>query len=129
MPPGCWASAGAPTSGCCSPRRSPVTSGPRLALEMFVDRAAAGVAAAATSLPALDALVFTGGIGEHAAPIRSRIVARLAVLGLPPLDDVRDAGTDQVLAGGDGQSAVLRIAAREDLVIASAAAALAASPH
>jgi acetate kinase len=98
-----------------------------LALEMFVDRAAAGVAAAATSLQALDALIFTAGIGEHAAPIRSRIVARLAVLGLPTLDDAPDGGTDLVLAGDGGQPAVLRITAREDLVIAAAAGALARS--
>jgi hypothetical protein len=54
-------------------------------------------------------------------------VARLAVVGLPPLDDVPDTGTDLVLASDDGQPAVLRITAREDLVIASAAAAVAAS--
>ena len=38
-----------------------------LALAMFVRRAAECIAAAATSLPVLDAIVFTGGIGENAA--------------------------------------------------------------
>lgn len=86
-----------------------------LALEMFVDRAAQGIAAAATALPRLDALVFTGGIGEHAGELRARIVGRLAVLGLPALE-AGETGDDRVLAGRG--PAVLRIAAREDLVIA-----------
>jgi acetate kinase len=97
-----------------------------LALEMFVRRAAAAIAAAATSLPVLDAIVFTGGIGEHAAPIRARIAARLAVVAVPRLDDNDRGGPDEdgvgdaILAGGGDQPAVLRIGAREDLVIASA---------
>jgi acetate kinase len=91
-----------------------------LALAMFVDRAAQGIAAAATALPRLDALVFTGGIGEHAGRVRAAIVERLAVLGLPriPSDET---GDDRVLARARGESpAVLRIEAREDLVIARA---------
>lgn len=93
-----------------------------LALAVFVRRAAQGIAAAATALPALDGLVFTGGIGEHAGSIRSRIVERLRPLGfgtLPPTDGSADA----VLISRRGP-AVLRIAAREDLVIATAVAAL-----
>jgi acetate kinase len=105
----------------------------RLALAVFVRSAAAGIAAAATALPTLDALVFTAGIGEHAAALRQRIVARLGVLGLAPLPDedpTADAGAtelDRVLAAGAGPS-VLRVAAREDLVIAEAAAGLVRPP-
>lgn len=94
----------------------------KLAIDIFVRRAAEGIAAAASSLPRLDGLVFTGGIGENAAPIRAAICARLAVLGVPavPAEHV----TDDALLGGGGATAVLRIAAREDLVMADAAAAL-----
>jgi acetate kinase len=90
----------------------------QLAIDMFVARAAAGVAAVATALPRLDALVFTGGIGEHAASIRSAIVGRLTTLGLRagPATDVRN---DAVLSGPGSATAVLRIEAREDAVIAS----------
>ena len=35
----------------------------------------------ATTLGGLDALVFTGGIGEHAAPVRERIVGQIRFLG------------------------------------------------
>ncbi|HET7026432.1 MAG TPA: acetate/propionate family kinase [Candidatus Limnocylindrales bacterium] len=74
----------------------------RLAIAMFVDRAAAEIAAAATRLRRIDALVFTGGIGEHSVRVRGSIVRRLAALraGAPP---------------------VLVVEAREDLVIARAA--------
>ncbi len=68
-----------------------------LALEMFASHAAAGIAAAATALASLDALVFTGGIGEHAGPLRAAIVARLGVLGVSPIGD-GESGEDRVLS-------------------------------
>jgi acetate kinase len=94
-----------------------------LAVELFVRRAAEAVAAAATALPRLDALVFTGGIGEHAGPVRSRVVERLAVLGLS--GPLADPDGDAALSPDGARPAVLRVEAREDLVIAEAAAALA----
>lgn len=53
-----------------------------LAIAVFVHRAAKSVCAMASSLPHLDAVVFTGGIGENAASVRAGIVERLAVLGV-----------------------------------------------
>jgi acetate kinase len=101
-----------------------------LALTLFVRRAAECIAAAATALPQLDAIVFTGGIGENAAAIRARIVARLGSIGVAPLSEEQPA-EDAVLAplsaprpgsartGSSANSpAVLRIVAREDLVVA-----------
>jgi acetate kinase len=95
----------------------------RLAIDIFVRRAAAGIAVAAAALPRLDALVFTGGIGEHDAAVRAAITARLATLGIPavPAEEVAD---DALLSPPDAGIAVLRVAAREDLVIAEAVAAL-----
>jgi acetate kinase len=95
----------------------------QLAIDIFVRRAAAGVAVAATSLPRLDALVFTGGIGEHAADVRAAIVDRLAPMGLAPLAQTSGSGDGPLSAPG-ARSAVLRVAAREDIVIAEAAALL-----
>jgi acetate kinase len=82
----------------------------RLAIEMFVDRAAAEIAAAATRLRRIDAIVFTGGIGEHARSIRGSIVRRLAALHV-----------------GSAAPRTLVVEAREDLVIARAALRLARS--
>ena len=95
----------------------------RLAIDIFVRRAASGIAVAAASLPRIDGLVFTGGIGEHAADVRAQIVARLATLNLEPL--VASAGSgDGLLSAPGARVAVLRVEAREDIVIAQAAARL-----
>lgn len=53
----------------------------QLAVEMFCYQARKAVGALAAALGGLDALVFTGGIGEHAAPVRERICQGLGHLG------------------------------------------------
>jgi acetate kinase len=88
-----------------------------LALELFVRRAAAGIAASATALSHVDAVVFTGGIGEHSGPLRQRIVGRLSVLGLPAISDATVESDGRLGLRGDGPT-VLRVEAREDLVVA-----------
>lgn len=50
------------------------------ALEYFFTMTAQHVARMAVALEGIDALVFTGGIGEHAPAIRDQIVRRLALL-------------------------------------------------
>ena len=95
----------------------------QLAVDMFVHRAAAGIAAVATSLPRIDALVFTGGIGEHSGSIRSAIVRRLGPLGFGGIQPGVEEG-DAVLTEAGWRPAVLRITAREDAVIARQVAAL-----
>ena len=95
----------------------------QLAIDMFVSRAAAGIAGSASALPRLDALVFTGGIGEHSGPVRSAIVGRLAPLGLDPVP-ATDVRNDAVLNAPGSVVALLRIEAREDAVIARQSAEL-----
>lgn len=95
----------------------------QLAVEIFVRRAAAGIAAMATALPRIDGLVFTGGIGEHSASVRSAIVRRLAPLGFNEIR-VAHAREDLVLSEPGWRPAVLRVEAREDAVIAGQTAAL-----
>jgi acetate kinase len=53
----------------------------QLALEVFVHRVAGAVAAMTAALGGLDALAFTGGIGERADAVRDRIVERVRFLG------------------------------------------------
>jgi len=53
-----------------------------LALEVFAYRAAKTIGAYAVALEGLDALAFSGGIGEHSASMRQRICRRLGVLGV-----------------------------------------------
>ena len=57
-------------------------AGAALAIDMFCYRLARAVAALVVPLGRLDILLFTGGIGEHAAPIRMRVIDQLRHLGL-----------------------------------------------
>ncbi len=72
-------------SGVSSDMRTlQASSDPRahFAIELFCYRIGRELGSLAAALGGLDALVFTGGIGEHAAPIRERIVRAAGWLGL-----------------------------------------------
>lgn len=88
----------------------------QLALDMFARRAASGIAGSASALDRLNALVFTGGIGENSATLRAAITERLAVLGIKPARG--STSEDAILSEAGAPVAVLRVEAREDLVIA-----------
>ena len=75
----------------------------RLALDVFVHRLAKAVAGLVTSLERLDALVFTGGIGENSAIVRGLVLARLGFLGLAE-DPEANAGARPVDRGPDQPS-------------------------
>lgn len=53
-----------------------------LALEMFVADTARAIAACSTALERWDALVFTGGVGQHSTELRERVLARLRLDGV-----------------------------------------------
>ena len=96
-----------------------------LAVRVFVQRLSGAVAAMAVAAGGLDALVFTGGIGEHSALIRERTSAILSFLGLS-LDPRSNASPalDCDVAASESAVRILVIAAREDAVAARAARAL-----
>jgi acetate kinase len=56
-----------------------------LAIDVFCYRLARSILALSASLSSIDALIFTGGIGENNATIRARVLAHLEILG-PELD-------------------------------------------
>jgi acetate kinase len=56
--------------------------GARLALELYAHRIRRGVAEMAAVLEGLDAVVFTGGVGRHQAPVRAAVCRGLGWLGL-----------------------------------------------
>ena len=62
----------------------------RLAIQMFTYRVIREAGAMAACLGGLDALVFTGGIGEHDAVLRAEVCQQLAFLGIQ-LDPERNA--------------------------------------
>ena len=95
----------------------------REAIDLFTFRVAAEVALMANTLGGLDALVFTGGIGEHAAEIRQQICDRLAWLGVR-LDAAANSNGKQSIAAADSRVAVLVIATSEETAIARHCATL-----
>jgi acetate kinase len=95
----------------------------RDAVELFTFRVAAEVAMMANTLAGLDALVFTGGIGEHATEIRQQICDRLAWLGVR-LDAAANARGQQQIAAEDSEVDVLVIPTSEEASIARHCAAL-----
>jgi acetate kinase len=91
----------------------------RLALDVYLHRLRAGIAAMAAALGGIDALVFTGGVGERSAAVRQQAAAGLAFLGVQ-LDGARNAAAESdavISAHGSGVSTLV-ITAREDLEIA-----------
>lgn len=90
-----------------------------LAVDVYVHRLVAGVAAMTAALGGLDALVFTGGVGEGSAEIRRRAAAGLGFLGVE-IDEARNAGSprDAGIAATGAATEVLVVHAREDLEIA-----------
>ena len=91
----------------------------RLALDVYVHRLRAGIAAMAASLGGLDALVFTGGVGENSAVVRARACAGLGFLGVSLEPGLNGSNEGDGCIGALGADvAVLVVAAREDLEIA-----------
>jgi acetate kinase len=90
-----------------------------LALQVYLHRLRAGIAAMAAALGGLDALTFTGGVGERAAEIRRRAIEGLEFLGVA-IDQVRNCGVgpDANLSAPGALVSTLVLRAREDLEIA-----------
>ncbi|MFP5408016.1 MAG: acetate/propionate family kinase [Gammaproteobacteria bacterium] len=97
------------------------------ALELFAYRTAQAIASHAVSLEGLDALVFTAGIGEHAAPVRAAICRHLAWLGLA-LDETANARHGPRISQGDSRISAWVIPTDEEKVIAQHAWVLTAGP-
>jgi acetate kinase len=91
----------------------------QLALAVYVHRLRAAIGAMVAALGGLDALVFTGGVGERSPEIRSLAVEGLDFLGLG-IDPKRNrtALADADLSASRALVATIVIAAREDLEIA-----------
>ncbi|WP_370894463.1 acetate/propionate family kinase [Janibacter sp. GXQ6167] len=90
-----------------------------LTFDVVVHRLVKYVGAYAAELGRLDAIVFTGGIGEHAAPLRAAVIERLGLLGMI-LDASRNDGVagDSIITADDSPVAGVVIAANEELEIA-----------
>jgi acetate kinase len=87
------------------------------AVAMFCYQARMRIGALAAVLGGLDLLVFTGGIGENAAPVRAEICRGLEFLGIA-LDDRRNRDSAGVISMSNSKCEVRVIPTNEDLMIA-----------
>jgi acetate kinase len=96
-----------------------------LALDVYVQRLRGAIAAMAAALGGLDALVFTGGVGERSAAVRSRAARGLDFLGVA-VDEQRNAAAsaDAEISADSARVRTLVLIAREDAEIARETRAL-----
>ena len=97
----------------------------QLALDVYCYRIAGAIGAMAVALGGLDAIVFSGGVGEGSALVRARVCGRLGFLGVQ-LDGERNAAVtpDADVAQQDSRVRVVVVHAREDVVAARAVRSL-----
>lgn len=87
------------------------------AVELFCYRIARELGSLAAAAGGLDALVFTGGIGEHAAPVRERVAALSAWLGVK-LDPAANEAHASRIEAADSRVAIAVVPTHEEAMIA-----------
>ncbi|RYZ67671.1 MAG: acetate kinase, partial [Proteobacteria bacterium] len=91
-----------------------------LAVAVFVHRARKYVGALAASLGGVDAIVFTGGIGEHAAAVRAEICQGLTFFGatLDPAANAAKSTAERDVATTESRVRILVVGTDEERAIA-----------
>src|SRR5512135_162610 len=102
-------------------------AGAKIAIDYFVDRVGRALGSLAAVLGGLDALVFTAGIGEHAAAIRAQVCRDAAWLGIALDEEANLRGGPRIAPGGRIPS-VWVIPTDEELMIARHALELIRAP-
>jgi acetate kinase len=99
----------------------------REAVDLFCYRIVRELGSLASALGGLDAIVFTAGIGEHAAPVRAAVCRDAAWLGVE-MDATANAANGPRISTGASRVAVWVIPTDEELMIARHTRALLAQP-
>jgi acetate kinase len=102
-------------------------AGAARAIELYAYRIRRELGSLVAALGGLDAIVFTGGIGENAAPIRASICRDAAWLGVQ-LDAAANAANGRLVSAASSRVRVWRIPTDEEGVIARHTEALASQP-
>lgn len=90
-----------------------------LAVAVYLHRLRAAIGAMAAAMGGLDALAFTGGVGENSPPIRQRAAQSLAFLGVGVDADLNAAAGDREITAAGASVRTFVCEAREDLQIAA----------
>ncbi len=97
------------------------------AFEIFCYRIKKYIGAYTAAMGALDALVFTGGIGENSIEVREKVCENMQYLGIK-LDKLRNENREQIISDNSSKVMVLRIPTNEELVIAMDTARIVSEP-
>jgi acetate kinase len=87
------------------------------AFEIFCYRIKKYIGAYTAAMGGLDALVFTGGIGENSKEVREEVCSDMEFLGIE-LDEFKNQNNDEIISKQHSKVSVLRIPTNEELVIA-----------
>jgi acetate kinase len=99
-----------------------------LALDVYIHRLCAAIAAMASAMEGADGIVFTGGVGENSPVVRERCLTSLEWLGCSVEATTNEsARTDAVISQSAGKVGAVVVTAREDLEIAREVRAVLAS--
>lgn len=90
----------------------------RLAIDVYIHRLTSLIGSMVVSLGGMDALIFTGGIGENSSQIRQMACEKLSFLGVK-LDPQKKLSEDGELSRPDSKVKVFLIHTREDFQISS----------
>jgi acetate kinase len=94
-----------------------------LAIDVYIHRLVGSIGSMCVAAGGMDALVFTGGVGENSSMVRRRVSAHLKFLGVDIADLTAD-GIDREISAADATVRTFVIEAREDLQIAREARSL-----
>ena len=89
----------------------------KYAFDIFCYRIKKYIGSYAAAMGGLDALVFTGGIGENSAEVREEVCNDLEFLGIE-LDEMKNRNKEEIISTENSKVPVLRIPTNEELVIA-----------
>jgi acetate kinase len=90
-----------------------------VALDVYLHRLCAAIAAMASAMHGLDAIVFTGGVGENSTVVRERCLAALEWLGCAvDITANKSARADSLVSPPGAKVGAVVVSAREDLAIA-----------
>lgn len=87
------------------------------AFEIFCYRIKKYIGAYTAAMGGLDALVFTGGIGENSKEVREEVCKDMEFLGIE-LDELKNQNNDEIISKEHSKVSVMRIPTNEELVIA-----------
>ena len=97
------------------------------AFEIFCYRIKKYIGAYTAAMGGLDALVFTGGIGENATEVREEVCRNMDYLGIK-LDTLKNESKEQIISDSFSKVKIFRIPTNEELVIAMDTAKIVSEP-